>query len=346
MSCYHPMDAFGIPNPETGKMKIVFPKVGQKDPPQDHLESLGIQKLKIPCGNCLGCRLEYSRQWAVRCFFEAKQWIHNYFVTLTYDPEFVPLVPHYKVNEETGEVIEESMVMTLVPDHLKNFIKRLRRNFEYEYGHTGLRFFACGEYGPLNSRPHYHLILFNCPLDDLKKERCSDGYVYYRSPFIEKAWSCKTSEGDRRTFGYVSVTDFSFETAAYVARYMLKKHKGKDSKYYEENGLYPEFTRCSRRPGLAYQYFQDHKDQIYTYDQVVITNGRGTPLKCHPPKYYDRLFDIDNPEEMAIIKDKRKDVAERSMQKQLIVTDVPEQQYLLVKENNKKLSIKNLKRSL
>lgn len=346
MPCYHPMDAFGIPNSETGKMKIVFPKVGQKEPPQEYLESQGIQKLKIPCGNCLGCRLEYSRQWAVRCFFEAKQWTHNYFVTLTYDPEFVPLVPHYKVNEETGEVTEESMVMTLVPDHLKNFIKRLRRNFEYEYGHTGVRFFACGEYGPLNARPHYHLILFNCPLDDLKKERCSDGYVYYRSKFIEKAWSCKTAEGDRRPFGYVSVTDFSFETAAYVARYMLKKHKGKDSSYYEENGLYPEFTRCSRRPGLAYQYFQMHKDEIYSYDQVVITNGRGTPLKCHPPKYYDRLFDIDNPDEMAIIKDKRKDVADRSMQKQLAVTDISEQQYLLVKENNKKLSVKNLKRSL
>lgn len=346
MPCYHPMDAYGIPNPVTGKMKIVFPKVGQKNPSQDYLDSQGIQKLKIPCGNCLGCRLEYSRQWAVRCFFEAKQWQHNYFVTLTYDPEFVPLVPHYKCDEVTGEVTDESMVMTLVPDHLKNFIKRLRRNFEYEYGHTGVRFFACGEYGPLNARPHYHLILFNCPLDDLKKERCSDGYVYYRSPFIEKAWSCKTPQGDRRQIGYVSVTDFSFETAAYVARYMLKKHKGKDSSYYEENGLYPEFTRCSRRPGLAYQYFQSHKDEIYTYDQVVITNGRGTPLKCHPPKYYDRLFDVDNPDEMAIIKERRKDVAERVMSRQLEVTDLPEQQYLLVKENNKALSIRSLQRRL
>lgn len=339
------MDAFGIPNPETGKMKIVFPKVGYKDPPQEHLEATGIKKLKIPCGNCLGCRLEYSRQWAVRCFFEAKQWTHNYFVTLTYNPEFVPLVPHYKVDEDTGEVINESMVMTLCPDHLKNFIKRLRRNFEYEKGHTGLRYFACGEYGPLNARPHYHLILFNCPLDDLKFERRKNGYVYYTSPFIEKAWSVK-KDGVKVQIGYVSVTNFSFETAAYVARYMLKKHKGKDSSYYEENGLYPEFTRCSRRPGLAYQYFADHKDQIYEFDQVVITNGKGIPLKCHPPKYYDRLFDIDNPDEMAIIKDRRKDVAERAMQKQLSVTDVPDQQYLCVKENNKKLSIKNLKRSL
>lgn len=344
MSCYHPLDAFGIPNPETGKLKIVFPKPGYKDPPQEHLDNTGIKKLKIPCGNCLGCRLEYSRQWAIRCFFEAKQWSHNYFVTLTYDPEFVPFVPHYVVDTDTGEV-NDSMVMTLVPDHLQSFIKRLRRNFEYEYGHVGLRFFACGEYGPLNSRPHYHLLLFNCPLDDLVQERYSDGYAYYRSPFIEKAWSVKI-DGKRCQIGYVSVTDFSFETAAYVARYMLKKHKGKDSKFYEENGLYPEFTRCSRKPGIAYQYFADNKEKIYEFDEVFIVNGKGTALKCNPPKYYDRLFDIDNPDEMAIIKDKRKDVAERSMQKQLSVTDVGEQQYLSVKENNKSLSVKNLKRCL
>lgn len=346
MSCYHPLDAYGIPNPETGKMKIVFPKVGQSEPPQEHLDSTGIKKLKIPCGNCLGCRLEYSRQWAIRCFLEAKQWTHNYFVTLTYDPDFVPLVPHYKVDESTGEVTDESMVMTLVPDDLKNFLKRLRRNFEYEYGHVGLRFFACGEYGPLNGRPHYHLILFNCPLDDLVKERFSDGYVYYRSEFIEKAWSHKTPQGDRVPFGYVSVTDFSFETAAYVARYMLKKHKGKDSSYYEENGLYPEFVRCSRNPGIAHQYFQCNKEEIYAFDQVVITNGSGIPLKCHPPKYYDRLFDVDNPEEMAMIKDRRKDTAERSMAKQLASTSLPESGYLQVKENNKALSIKSLKRRL
>lgn len=340
------MDAFGIPNPVTGKMKIVFPKVGYKEPPQEHLDNTGIKKLKIPCGNCLGCRLEYSRQWAIRCFFEAKQWSQNYFVTLTYDSAFVPLVPHCKVDPDTGEVTDEHLVMTLVPDDLKNFIKRLRRNFEYDYGFTGVRFFACGEYGPLNCRPHYHLILFNCPLDDLIKERYSDGYAYYRSPFIEKAWSKKMEDGTRCQIGYVSVTDFSFETAAYVARYMLKKHKGKDSSYYEENGLCPEFTRCSRRPGLAYQYFADHKDKIYEFDQVVIVNGKGTPLKCHPPKYYDRLFDIDNPDEMAIIKDRRKEVAERSMDKQLSATDLHEQQYLTVKENNKALSIKGLKRSL
>lgn len=346
MSCYHPLDAFGIPNPVTGKMKIVFPKVGYKEPSQEHLENTGIKKLKIPCGNCLGCRLEYSRQWAIRCFFEATQWPHNYFVTLTYNDAFIPLVPHCKIDKETGEVIEERMVMTLVPDHMSAFLKRLRRNFQYDYCHVGVRFFGCGEYGPLNMRPHYHLILFNCPLDDLIKERQVDGYVYYRSPFIEKAWSVKTENGDRAQIGYVSVTDFSFETAAYVARYMLKKHKGKDSSYYEENGLYPEFTRCSRRPGLAYQYFAEHKDEIYEFDQVFITNGKGTPLKCHPPKYYDRLFDIDNPDEMSIIKDRRKAVAERSMDKQLSATDLQEQQYLEVKENNKALSIKSLKRSL
>lgn len=345
MPCYHPITAFARTPPGATKKEIVFPLSDGLDH-MWHKGHLYSEKLKLPCGQCIGCRLEYSRQWAIRCFFEAKQWEHNYFVTLTYDPKFVPLVPHIKVDTETGEVLDDGLVMTLVPDHLKNFIKRLRRNFEYEKNHTGVRFFACGEYGPLNARPHYHLILFNCPLDDLVVDKHENGYTYYRSAFVEKAWSNHKKGQPREQIGFVSVTSFSFETAAYVARYMLKKHKGKDNTFYEENGIYPEFTRCSRRPGLAYQYFAVNKDMIYDFDQVVFTNGSGTPMKVQPPKYFDRLFDIDNPEEMVTIKDRRKRVAERSMTRQLAETDVSEDAYLGVKENNKLLSIKNLHRRI
>lgn len=340
MPCYHPITAFARTPLGSTKKEIVFPLADGLD----HMWSNGHlynEKLKLPCGQCLGCRLEYSRQWAMRCFFEAKQWQHNYFVTLTYNGEHVPIKPR-SIDADTGEVLDPSPVMTLVPDDLKGFLKRLRENFRHKFGHTGIRFFACGEYGPLHARPHYHLILFNCPLNDLDFQKAENGYVYYTSSLIDKAWCDKSGN----SLGFTTVTDFSFETAAYVARYMLKKHKGKDAKFYEDAGIVPEFTRCSRRPGLAYQYFENNKHNIYNFDEVVFNKGNGQVLKCQPPKYYDRLFDIDNPEELAMIKDKRKRFAERAMAKQLSNTDVPEQQYLCVKENNKALSVQSLKRSL
>ena len=184
MACYHPLTAYGKVDTYTGKMKIGFPNDMF---PASWYEERGAEKLKLPCGNCVGCRLEYSRQWAIRCFFEAKQWKHNYFVTLTYNDENVPIRQHAKVDKDTGEVMSLHDVMTLKPTDFTLFVKRLRTNMQRLSGHQGIRFFGCGEYGPLNMRPHYHLILFNCPLDDLKVDKVENGYVYYRSAFLEKS---------------------------------------------------------------------------------------------------------------------------------------------------------------
>jgi len=331
--CYHPLKAVRTNNLVDGKKKIIFWKPGMDE---QLVINDGCEILKIPCGQCVGCRLEYSRQWAVRCCLEAKQYKHNYFVTLTYDNEFVPLREHVKVNVDTGEVEDIETVMTLLPDDLKGFMKRLRTNMQRESDHIGIRFFACGEYGPKNMRPHYHLILFNCPLPDLVFERYSDGYTYYRSPLLEKTWKK----------GFVLVTDFSFETAAYVARYMLKKHKGKDSGFYAERGIEPEFTRCSRKPGLARAYLDENADFIYNYDQVIITNGKGVPIRCKPPKYFDRIFDELSHTALEDLKAGRKETAIHSMQNELSKTDLCEEEYLTVKENNKMLSISSLKREL
>ncbi|MBR5524418.1 MAG: hypothetical protein IKU51_04035, partial [Clostridia bacterium] len=136
------------------------------------------------------------------------------------------------------------------------------------------------------------------------------------------------------------------ETAAYVARYMLKKHKGQDATFYEENGIEPEFTRCSRRPGIAHSYLDENEDFIYNYDQVIVTNGKGTPIRCKPPKYFDRIFDINNGEMLRDIKGKRKETALNYSELQLSKTDLQEPEYLCVKENNKMLSIKSLERTL
>ena len=121
-------------------------------------------EVTVPCGRCTSCRLEHSRQWAVRCMHEAQMHEGNSFITLTYAPEH--LHEDYSVHKK----------------ELQKFFKRLRKN-------TGikLRYFACGEYGDENRRPHYHAIIFGYDFPDKQlytKTRTGD--LLYRSPLLEK----------------------------------------------------------------------------------------------------------------------------------------------------------------
>lgn len=332
MPCYHPLIAYGF-RQDDGKLRIVFPK--KKDFDKAFVAENGGEELQLPCGQCLGCRLEYSRQWAMRCVLEAKQWKHNYFLTLTYDDAHLPLREHYKVDKETGEVIDGEYVETLYPRHLQLFMKQLRKNFKQDYGFENIRFFAAGEYGDENGRPHYHVILFNCPIPDLQLDFAEDGFLYYTSQAIQNAWADFTDRKNPSTRGKCIITDFSFDTAAYVARYMLKKHKGLDKGYYEENGIEPEFTRCSRRPGIGRDYFEQHQDEIYKYDSLVLPGSYGSVQTCTPPKYFDRVYAEEHEEELAELKKRRKESAIASMESQLSRTDLSQEEYLQVKENNK-----------
>lgn len=336
MACYHPLKAYARFDSDRKKRDIVFADshylpVYQKD------GVLYPEKLLIPCGQCIGCRLEYSRQWAIRCVLEAKQWPNNYFLTLTYNDENLPSAHNFCVNE-AGEVIDEFYSNPLLPDDLTKFLKNLRRQCEYHFGFTGIRFYACGEYGSLNNRPHYHIILFNMPvLNDLilyKKNFAGD--CLYNSEFIDKIW-------DK---GYTVIGSVSFDTCAYVARYMMKKLKGKDKDQYDIFGLSPEFSRCSRRPGIARSYYESEMGKIYQFDEICITDGRGKAKRVRPPQYFDRLYDVDNPDDLKVIKKKRQRSAEEATKKVLQSTSLSSDDYLALKEGNKIASLKKLTREL
>lgn len=335
MSCYHPLKAYARMR-EDGKRDIVF--VDNNDLPSYSRDGhLFYEKLLVPCGQCIGCRLEYSRQWAIRCVLEAKQWKNNYFLTLTYDDEHLPIT-NTAVCDLNGEFVGEFENFSLFPDHLTKFMKDLRRQLEYHYNWQGVRFYACGEYGSKTQRPHYHLILFNMPdLKDLTLYKTNfQGDHLYNSDFIDKIWNK----------GYSVLANVSFDTCAYVARYMLKKHKGKDSDFYDRNGILPEFSRCSRRPGIAFSYFDREKSRIYSLDEIIITDGKGQAKRVRPPQYYDRLYDICDPDDLKAVKLKRKATAEASMKKQLENTSLSADCYLALKEGNKLKQIERLTRSI
>ena len=136
----------------------------------DHYFSLGHYKVTpIPCGQCIGCRLDYSREWANRAYLESKKYDQNYFITLTYDDDQLTILDEIETpNEFTftkNDIDEIEWVGTLVPKELQDFIKRLRINMQRKYGQKEpIRFMMCGEYGGKTRRPHYHLIAFNLQL--------------------------------------------------------------------------------------------------------------------------------------------------------------------------------------
>lgn len=234
--------------------------------------------LTLPCGQCSGCRLARSSMWATRCVHEAQMHKQNCFVTLTYDNDHLPFPP------------------TLSVRPMQLFMKRLRKKFG-----AGIRFYACGEYGEKFGRPHYHLCLFGFDFSDKKIFKERDGVRLYVSAMLQELWP----------YGYSTVGDVTFESAAYVARYILKKINGDlATSHYERvdmrtGEIYmakPEFTVMSRKPGIAAGWFAKFATDVYPHDYVVIRGGK----KVRPPRFYDRLFEAQMPEVMTTIRERRK----------------------------------------
>lgn len=220
--------------------------------------------LTVPCSRCIGCRLEYSRQWAIRCDNEAKMHEHNQFVTLTYRDE---------------DLVFGGLAPTLEPRELQLFFKRLRK----EYG-NGIRYFACGEYGDESYRPHYHACIFNLDIKDKELYTIKNGNKLYRSDTLDRIWG----------HGDVRIGDVTFESAAYVARYVMKKIMDPNSNIYEERGIEPEFCRMSRRPGIGMTWLHKFSGDVFNAGYQVV-NG----MKCKPPRYYQQKFTENEPEIMA-----------------------------------------------
>lgn len=260
MACYNPLNGWLARscNPKTGKRPIVFNlSQGYKDKP-----------VKLPCGQCIGCKLDKSRHWATRCVHEAQMHEENSFLTLTYNDDNLP---------QHG---------SLEKKHVVDFMKRLRDSISPKK----IRSFGCMEYGERLKRPHYHILIFGHTFDDqvlLKEYR---GHRYYISEKLDKLWKK----------GYCVIGHVNFETAAYVSRYVTKKLTGPQAEdhysivdeYGEIIQLEPEQSiAVSRRPGIGAPWLAKHMTDVYPSDEVII---RGKKLR--PPKFYDKKFELENPE--------------------------------------------------
>lgn len=229
-------------------------------------------EVTVPCGRCTDCRLDYSRMWATRCMHEAQLHRQNCFITLTYDNEHIPADTSIRKEE------------------LRLFWKRWRKQLK-----KSVRYFACGEYGEQSGRPHYHAIIFGYDFaDKLPYSQNQDGTYLYMSEQLQKLWGK----------GFTTVGEVTFQSAAYVARYAMKKRKGKpdtvdpktgktNAEYYQridkETGevinIQPEFCVMSLKPGIGADWLKQYKSDT-NKDFITVERSRQ-----RLPKYYDTLLE-------------------------------------------------------
>ncbi|QCQ84859.1 replication initiator protein [Blackfly microvirus SF02] len=281
MGCDFPITAYRSRefNPETKRYGMTF----------NPLKALNsTNSIRVPCGKCQGCRLERSRQWAVRCTHEASLHDQNCFITLTYADPHLPI--DYSVHTRDFQL----------------FMKRLRKHAYPKL----VRFFACGEYGDQNLRPHYHALLFGFDFEHkVVFETTGQGHKLYLSKDAQALWP----------FGMVTVGELSYQSASYTARYAMKKISGPmaETHYVRQHPLHgffcrvqPEFLLMSRggrdgSGGIGQAWIKKHGPEVFTHDSVII-QGR----EAQPPRYYFKQL---SEEDQHRITTKRQIAAKRNL---------------------------------
>lgn len=211
----------------------------------------------VPCGHCMGCRLDRARTWADRMLIElADNDYKAVFATLTYDNDHLPRLKSgcFQLPDDEGVTfLSEDKVWlldamdlpkppaTLSVRDTQLFFKRLRKAFPGRK----IRYFLSGEYGPKTNRPHYHAIIYGLTLADLGDcviHKFNDlGHALYRSQKFADIWSN----------GHCLLSPVNWNTCSYVARYTMKKKYKSDDEHAYDDGRLPPFCTMSRRPGIG-----------------------------------------------------------------------------------------------
>ena len=223
MPCLRPLLAIKTDevNEETGKRQYIFTGAAYAD--EDRSDPY---KVPIPCGKCIGCRMDYSRQWANRMIMELDHYHGKaVFATLTYDEEHVPKVFEC---DENGEITDKVRSLTLSKRDAQLFLKKLRSRKKFE--DREIRFYLSGEYGEHTLRPHLHCILFGIGLDDFPD------LEPFRINELKQQTYISDEFADIWSNGFIVLSGVSWETMAYVSRYVQKKANATNDLFYEVTG--------------------------------------------------------------------------------------------------------------
>lgn len=315
----------------------------------------------IPCGKCTGCRLKYSAEWATLLMLEKLYYPDDecWFITLTYDDA------HLKIPEEV-EYIEGEKHETfkndgtwsgsLYEEDVQKFIKRLRKHFPEKE----IKYFYCGEYGTStlpdgrpSLRPHYHLILFGCPFD--AKEMYSNhldqtfNRWHNKSHELDKLWGMSwITDEETGCLKDESITDMAqveWNNCSYTARYCMKKVGNSWSpKEWFKLGKMPEYVRMSRTIGD--RYYEDHKDEIWEHDSIIMKTINGKVGSIKPPKKFMRKLEKEDPVKAYQIKRKRRELVNKINQSKEFTDAYSDYENLMIKADLLSSKAGKLKREL
>lgn len=270
------------------------------------------EELYLPCGKCINCRINKRREWTTRLLHETYLSESAYFVTLTYDEQSLPY-------NNYGN-------MAVCKDDIQKFFKRLRKH----YPDNNIRYFCGSEYGDDTGRPHYHLIIFNLPDDVLKPSihyikgmpltKTINGFISLINRKLSDIWG----------LGFTTIGQVCKERASYCAKYFVDRKT-------LDPVMTPNFNLMSRKPGIGYEYSQNIKSKVRTYNINSCFTEYGTYVIL--PRYYrQKIYSEEELKEHYI--DKIDEINKKYLDfSQSINNDVE-----LVTENiNKQLHFKNIK---
>ncbi len=283
MACYTPLK--GYKDIATGG--LVFSKKGNA------------QKMEVACGQCFGCRVDHALMWSIRITHEAHLYDNqhgNSWLTLTYRDASACNPKQFKDRHYLPDP------PSLRPSDVSKFIRALRKqNTDHK-----IRYFYCGEYGDLG-RPHYHMCLFNHTFDDQQLFKDDEGLYTYTSSTLTKLWP----------FGFTTVAELNYRTAAYTAGYVFKKITGKRAEEHylrcDEDGvaywLQPEFIRMStgnKNPpcGLGAGFYEKYTSDIFPSDETPVP-GKG--IMQYVPRYYQNILERSDPGTLELVRDLRQE---------------------------------------
>ncbi len=295
MPCFHPVPCWWSRIKTTnGKNGVLY---GHYHPQRAlHPDPLR-PDFKVKCRQCVGCRIDKSRDWALRCVHEAQMHLDSTYITLTFSDEAL-------LEREKKYGISPN---TLDHSDWQRFYKKLKSHIRRKHGSSyakKLRFYMCGEYGDETARPHYHACIFGWQFDDKVFYKIHNGNMLYTSETLNKIWG----------MGYCPIGNVTFQSAAYIARYVMKKRTGKDAPdhytiYDEDTGavleqIQPEYNRMStgtkETRGLGYSWIKKYYQEVLNNDFIIHDKK-----KFMVPEYYEKVLYEEFPEEMDDIKEAR-----------------------------------------